>query len=521
MSYRVLLGASDVGLVAEFQALALEAGDITVVDIAPTAGEVVATLNATVVDVIVLHEELGPLPVLDLAKNLGGRIPEAGLVLIAREQTATLTAAALRAGFRGIVGLPLALEDLQATVADAGAWAQAVRARFERGDDDDQDGVGRMLVLAGSKGGVGTTTLAVHLARYAASAGTARSVCLVDFDLQKGDVRSYLDLTHRRSVADLVDVAEDLSGRQIDESLYVAGDGLRILLPPPEGEFSDTVAGDAARRILGGIRSRFDIVIVDAGAVVSEGAAVAAAMADHVVVVVTPDVPALRAANRLLGLWERLQVRKEGVGILVNRVSRDGEIQQDLVGKVVSAPVLHASVPADFRALEAAANTGVPDRLEEGRVRRAIGQVAEELRIVPERSSRRTGRAKRRLRSQEGQVTAETVGMFFTMGLVLLLLWQLVLAGLTVVYAGHAAREAARELAVTRLSAAPLQAHLEEVVHADLPGGWAAPGMVRVVAGDARVDVTLTVPAIVPGAPSPIRLTSGAGTVREVAGWWP
>ena len=58
-------------------------------------------------------------------------------------------------------------------------------------------------------------------------------------------------------------------------------------------------------------------------------------------------------------------------------------------------------------------------------------------------------------------------------------------------------------------------------MHADLPGGWAAPGMVRVVAGDARVDVTLTVPAIVPGAPSPIRLTSGAGTVREVAGWWP
>ena len=124
----------------------------------------------------------------------------------------------------------------------------------------------RMVAIAGAKGGVGATTVAVHLALEAARRGPDRSVCLVDFDLQAGDVRSYLDLTHRRSVGDLVDVASDLSSRQLDESLSAHPSGLRVLLPPPEGERAEDVTGDVARRILGALRSRFDVVVVDVGA---------------------------------------------------------------------------------------------------------------------------------------------------------------------------------------------------------------------------------------------------------------
>ena len=45
----------------------------------------------------------------------------------------------------------------------------------------------------GAKGGVGTTTLAVHLALAARELGEA-SVCLVEYDLQAGDLRAFLDL---------------------------------------------------------------------------------------------------------------------------------------------------------------------------------------------------------------------------------------------------------------------------------------------------------------------------------------
>lgn len=504
MAYRVLLGTADDLLAREFAALASEAGDIDVVRTVSTAGELVASLGVVEVDVIVVHETLGPLPMLDLARDLAIRTPEIGVVLLARESAAVPSAAA-RAGVRGIIGLPLSLENLSLTVADAGAWAQAVRARFERVDSEAAGG-GRMLVLAGAKGGVGTTTIAVHLALEASRSTPPRSVCLVDFDLQKGDVRSYLDLTHRRSVTDLVEVADDLTGRQIDESLYVHSSGMRLLLPPAEGEYAETVDGEAARKILGGIRTRFDIVIVDVGAVVSEGAAVAAEMADQVVVVVTPDIPSLRAANRLLSLWERLQVRKEGVGILVNRASKDSEIQPELVGKVVGTTVLRTSLPADFRMLEAAANTGVPDRLEEGRVYRALGHLAEELAVA---APRRRGSTRVNLRGQRGQLAADFAASMFLIGFVLILLWQLVLAGFTVVLAHHAAREAVREIAV----GAEME-DLEQIVMSDLPAGWNAAG-VEIDAGEDDVRVTLNVPALLPRFISPLRVTAEEGTVRE------
>ena len=506
VSYRVLLGVADDLLARDFAALASEAGDIEVVSTATTAGELIAALMTIEADVIVVHEHLGPLPVLDLARDLASRVPEVGVVLLAREAT-TVPAAVSRAGVRGVVGLPLSLENLALTVSDAGAWARAVRARFERVDAEDRTGGGgRMLVVAGSKGGVGATTIAVHLALAAAQSLPPRSVCLVDFDLQKGDVRSYLDLSHRRSVADLVEVADDLTGRQIDESMFVHASGMRVLLPPQQGEFAETVGAEAARRILGGIRTRFDVVVVDVGAVVTEGSAVAAEMADQVAVVVTPDIPSLRAANRLLGLWERLQVRKEGIGIIVNRASRDSEIQPELVGKVVETGVLRTTIPADFRTLEAAGNTGVPDRLEEGRVRKALLGLAEELNLVaaPRRQPRLS------LRSSNGQVAADFVASFFVLGVVILLLWQIVLAGFTVVLVHHAAREAVRELAV---GAGPEA--LEEVVRSDLPPGWNTSG-IQVRAGREDIDVTLPVPALLPRYLSPLTVTAHAGTVREV-----
>lgn len=509
MTLRVVVAAPDAQLVSDIGAIASESSAFSVVGTAGNAGELVAQLGAPELDVVVMHEDLGPLPVLDLARDVAARAPQVGLVLLASEQSAEVFAGALRAGFRGVARLPLSLEDLQGTVRSAGTWAQAVRARLT-GENENAVG-GRMIAVAGAKGGVGTTTVAVHLA-LAAAAGQDRSVCLVDFDLQSGDVRSYLNLTHRRSVADLVEVAAELSAHQLEESLSVHSSGLRVLLPPVDGEQGEDVVEDVARRVLGGIRTRFDIVVVDVGAVVSEAGAAATEMADEVLVMATPDVPALRGANRLLALWERLQIRKEGVRVVVNRASRDGEVQPDLVAKIVTAPVHASTIGADFRALEAAANTGAPERVEDGHARRALAGLAEELDLVPQR---RRGR-RLSLRSDAGQVAVETAGLTLLIGIISLLLWEIVLVGFTFLLSNHGAREAARELAVTRLSADERVEHVTDVAVEDLPSGWRQAAEVDVA--EDEVSLTLSVPLLAPGNRSPWRIEASAGTVIEQGG---
>ena len=163
-----------------------------------------------------------------------------------------------------------------------------------------------------------------------------RPVCLVDFDLQKGDFRALLDTPHRRSVVDLVVVSNEISVRHLQETLYTHKDGFRLLLAPEQGEKAEDVDATVARNVLSAVKARHALTVVDIGAVATDATAIAAEMAGQVLVVTTPDVLALRGVRRMRDLWKRLGVREdEDVRIVLNRASRRREIQPDLARKVV------------------------------------------------------------------------------------------------------------------------------------------------------------------------------------------
>lgn len=248
MAYSVLLGIADPTLASQAAALVGEDSDLEVIG-APVqdASEVMAALDASGAEVILLHEDLGPLPVMDLAKEITGRWPHMGVVLVVRDRTPEVLRAALQAGARDVLALPLSFEELVG-VKGAGAWSRTVRDQASLNTASMSFGVGgRMIAIAGAKGGVGATTLSVHLALEAAGAGRGRSVCLVDLDLQAGDIGLLLDLTHRRSIGDLLDVAHELSPRVFEDALYVHQSGLRVLLAPEAGEQEEDVGASQAR----------------------------------------------------------------------------------------------------------------------------------------------------------------------------------------------------------------------------------------------------------------------------------
>ena len=312
---------------------------------------------------------------------------------------------------------------------------------------------GQLIAVAGAKGGVGTTTIALHLGLAAARLAPGRPVCLVDFDLQKGDFRALLDTPHRRSVVDLVDVANEISVRHLQETLYTHKEGFRLLLAPEEGEKAEDVDSAVARNVLAAVKARHALTVVDIGAVATEATAIAAEMATQVIVVTTPDVLALRGVRRMRELWKRLGVREdEDVRIVLNQASRRREIQPDLARKVVGDTMVQTTIPADFSALEAAVNTGSPSRMEDNKLRGAFESLADELDIVPQAEEIRPREDESRgllarLGGERGQTTAEFMGLFPIVLVIFFGLWQMALTGFTYVIAGHAAREGARELA--------------------------------------------------------------------------
>ncbi|MET9466821.1 AAA family ATPase [Streptomyces sp. NPDC006544] len=332
-------------------------------------------------EVVLVHERIGPLPALDLVREVALRFPAVGVVLVTSDAGPALFSAAMDSGARGLVGLPLTYEELAARVQAAAQWSVGVRRHLGRGPEAAAGPGGRVVTVTGAKGGVGATFAAVQFALAAAAAG--RRTALVDMDLQAGDVGSYLDVQFRRSIADLAGI-QDISPRVLQDAVYDDRTGLALLLAPADGERGEEVDDRAARHILGALRARYELVVIDCGTQVTGANAAAVEMADVAVLVTTPDVVAVRAAKRMVRMWERLQVRKaQDTSMVVNRWTKHTEIQPSLIEKITKTRSVRTPVPAAFKELQAVVDAGrVQDLDNRSTVKQALWAVAGELGLL-------------------------------------------------------------------------------------------------------------------------------------------
>lgn len=529
MSYSVLLGTNDEALHQRFRSMLGELPDIHLAEVLRSSSEVSnQVLGNEGIDCLLLHNTLGPLPILDLVSEVSSRQPHLAVVLVVEEPTTEVLAAAMESGARGVVSTNPSLEGLETRIGNAANWSRSMRRHLEGygGGEQVEGRTGQLIALAGAKGGTGTTTMAVHLAIAASHA--RRTVCLVDMDLQAGDLGTYLDITHRRSIVDLAEAADDLNPTVIADVLFAHRQGPHVLLAPREGERGEDVDARQARQILGSLRSRYDLVIVDCGAYVSEANAIAAELADRVVIASSPDLPALRGARRLTSMWERLQVRKrEDVSVVLTQQSRNSEIQPDFARKVLRLNLLQTTVPATFKALEKAVNSGMPSEANDPSFRRAMGRLLGELGVLkaapasgsaprPPQEQQKPGKLaksnknKKRRQGERGQASVEFIGMLPVIALLAAFLFESLFVGMAMMTASHGANEGARSAAVGK---SPDE--VEKDVKSHMTDIWAEKAEVDYEPGGSRVTVRLPIPMLVPALGTPWHMESSAKVVHE------
>ena len=338
MSHRLLLAIGDDALASSAAALAAEGEELEVVDRVADPEDLTRALRRLDLDVVVLHDELGGVAPLELARELAAGFPDVGVVLIAAERVAgrccaprcrRASATSCRCRCRSSSSRPACAPARCGRARCATAWPE------RRPPPACSAASSSPWPAPRAASARRRSRCTWRSPRRGARPG--RPVCVVDFDLQKGDFRTLLDTPYRRSVVDLVEVAGELSVRHLQETLYTHPLGVRVLLAPNEGERAEEVDAAVARSVLTAVKARHALTVVDLGATVSEASAVGAEIANKVLVVTTPDVLALRGVRRLRELWSRLQVRAddEEVYVVLNRASRRREIQPDLARKVV------------------------------------------------------------------------------------------------------------------------------------------------------------------------------------------
>jgi len=560
MAGSVVIGCAEQSLAYELRAQLAEVADVEVVGIAETTAELTELVVALEPNVVLVHDQLGPAPAHQAVRDLGLRRPAAVSIVVSGDPDPEALAAAMDAGARGVLTYPLTFEAVQQRVTSALEWSRQLHGMLAAAGDGEQSARGRATVVAvtGSKGGVGTSSLVTHMAWDLRRSTPDLKIVVVDADLEKGDVTSYLAASYRSSLADLAKVSEDLSPRTVADAVFEHESGLHLLLPPEDVRDVEWITPQAVRQIIFLLRQLYDVVLVDAGAHVTPVQAAAVEISDEVVQVVTPDLVSLRALRRNVGWWESLGVRKpEAVRVLLNRRTTADEVQLEAVRQLSPSPVMTAAVPHVGRKLESAMNSRAPHLVEDDdwwEALRAVGAELSVLRAVagakPDKPAggRRWGlrpssapraeatvaaapppaetdpapasrRARRTARggAESGAVSIEFLGVLPVLVLVLLLLAQLAATSFTYVWAGHAATAAARQAAIDPWDPAAVRAAARE----DLPGEVADTLHVEVggydtTRGDVGVTVQAPVPLFVPGlASTPWRVTVARQVVAE------
>ncbi|MEU6013588.1 AAA family ATPase [Streptomyces sp. NPDC047515] len=362
-------------------------------------------------EVVLVHERIGPVPALELIREVSLRFPAIGVVLITADVTPGLFASAMESGARGVITLPLSYEELASRVQSAAQWSVGVRRHLSAGADVFTGPGGTVVTVSGAKGGVGATVTAVQLALAAQTSG--RSVALVDLDLQAGDIGSYLDVQFRRSIVDLSTIT-DISPRVLSDAVFNHGTGLALLLAPGEGESAEEVSDRSARQIVSALRSRYEVVVIDCGSQLQGASAAAIEMADTALLVTTPDVIAVRGAKRLVRMWDRLQIRKaEETVTVVNRFIRNTEIQPQLIEKITGTSTANTAIPANFKELQAVVDAGRLHELDsKSTVKQALWALAGELGIVkvPEKAEKNGAKSGAKFKNDRGSIGRPRIG---------------------------------------------------------------------------------------------------------------
>lgn len=466
MSILVVLGCADQALSYELRSLLAEIGDVEVTFVAESTQELTSAVLRFAPDVVFLHEELGPQPYLDIMRDLALRRPGTATVLISGDADSTTYVAAMEAGARGVINYPFSFSEVQARLQTAADWAQTMQ-RLVGGDGSDTAvGGAKVVAISGAKGGVGVTTIAVHFGLDVVHEVPGHRVVLVDLDLEKGDVSSLLEVRYRTSIADLAKVADDLSARTVVDAVVPHESGMHILPAPMDVRDVEFVSPPAIRRILALLRQHYDLILIDAGSHVTPVQAAAVELADEVLAVTTPDVLALRAFRRQVRAWEQVGVRKpDAVRLMVNRASRDDEVQPDTVRRLAQTPVVSTALPAMFRRLESAVNSRDATAVREpawfealrkigqeiGMVQVADSMPAQSLESAAKDGASRVSRGRRRRGvepSDAGQITLEFVTMLPFVLLFMVICWQVGVTAATSVWANNAAAAASHAVAV-------------------------------------------------------------------------
>lgn len=281
-----------------------------------------------------------------LCRQISSVCPETVAICASRNSSPDVILDSLRAGSKEFLRLPANHDELTTVLNRVG--------ELSTGDSQAAKKRGRVIAVFSNKGGSGTSFIASNLA-IALGAPTV----LADLNLQSGSLDLFFGVKPKYSIVDLVENRERLDDQMLAGYLIPYSSKLSILAAPQDIEEADRLKPEQILETVDLLRTRFDYVVLDLPHTFDPLTIGALDHADDILLVLTLDILASRAAQRAITIFYRLGYDKQKIRLVLNRWSKQSDLELRHVERFLGERIT-SFISDDFRAVVNSINVGRP-----------------------------------------------------------------------------------------------------------------------------------------------------------------
>jgi len=342
--------------------------DMEVVGTARNGQEAIELAGQHQPHVVLMDINMPGLDGISASRQITDQVPYAQIVMMSVQSETDYMRRSMAAGARDFLTKPFTMDEMIATVRRVYEMSAPLRtaAPVQRSgqssliEQGTPEAGGKLIAVYSPKGGVGCTLVAINAATAITQIDKSQNVAIVDCKVQFGDVKIGLDMRADRSILDLVNNIDELD-LDLIESAMVRDDrsGLRALLAPSRPEQADLVEATHIQSILERLKNIFDYVFVDMGSTLRELELAVFDQADRIMLVATPDLPAITGARNFFELLDVLGYPREIVLLVLNKSDSNASLNARMIQNHLKHPVF-AELPSEERIVQHSVNHGIP-----------------------------------------------------------------------------------------------------------------------------------------------------------------
>jgi len=326
--------------------------DLAHVDTLPTLGDLKALPAVACPDLVLIDID-------DVRENLNGCAltsnPGAYIVFVSDQHDPAVMRLAMRYGARDFLARPFDPDHIREIMNRAAvSHKTATPAAVEPEPSQNRDT--RIFTFFTTKGGAGKSTLLANFAWALSQRNPDARICLLDMDLQFGDLAMIFNAKPRSTIVDAI--GDEALAEHAASYLTQINESISLLAAPPKPEEAELIKGPHVETLLDSLTGQFDYILIDTAPSFQDVSLVSLDRSHKVFLVVTPIILSVKNLKRVLEVMSNsLGYENEKVEIILNRSDSKFGITKSEIENLCKRKVNYM-IPSDGNLLVQTVNAG-------------------------------------------------------------------------------------------------------------------------------------------------------------------